>query len=294
LAWNLHYISGIEDFKSREDYMKKREHDSGDDILQIYFDQIKVFPLLSFEEELDLSRQIEQGSESARKKLINANLRLVVKIAKAYTASDISLLDLIQEGNMGLMVAAEKYSYAKNVRFSTYAGWWIRQHIGRFLTNKRRTIRLPHRKEELIRKIRNSYSALSQTLQHEPRIDEIASDLGVSAEDISYIINISNGMGMESNEAESSFIIDNREDYTYNPEQSLFKKINEEDAVRFLNRLKEKERRVLIYRYQLDGGKCRTLQNVSETMGISPETVRQIELKAIQKLNTHANNELAI
>jgi RNA polymerase primary sigma factor len=195
---------------------------------------------------------------------------------------------------MGLMVAAEKYSYAKNVRFSTYAGWWIRQHIGRFLTNKRRTIRLPHRKEELLRKIRNTYSALSQTLQHEPRIEEIASHIGVSVEDVSYIINISNGIGMENSEAEFSFIIDNREDYTYNPEQSLFKKINQEDTVRFLNRLKERERRVLMYRYQLDGGKCRTLQNVSETMGISPETVRQIEMKAIRQLRVHADNELAI
>jgi RNA polymerase primary sigma factor len=273
--------------------MKKDENKSGDDILEMYFGQIKVFPLLSFEEELELSKQIQQGNEAAREKLINANLRLVIKIARSYLAHDISLLDLIQEGNMGLMHAADKYDHIKNVRFSTYAGWWIRQFICRFLTNKRRVIRLPHRKEEILRKIQRSYHTLSQTLQRQPRTDEIARELGIPIEDINYIINMSNGiMSLEMDgDGGSAAVLDFHEDYTYSPEQTLFKKESHDDAMQFLSRLKDRERRILMYRYQLDGGERYTLKRIGDTLGISPETVRQIEMKALQKIRLHAKKQ---
>ncbi|MDR0876412.1 MAG: RNA polymerase sigma factor RpoD/SigA [Treponema sp.] len=272
--------------------MKRTDDDPGDDILQTYFSQIKSFPLLTFEEELELSKQIQAGDEAARNKLINANLRLVVKIAKAYIASDIAFLDLIQEGNMGLMHAAGRYDHLKNVRFSTYAGWWIRQFISRYLTNKRRVIRLPHRKEEILRKIHRSYQTLCQTLQHQPRTEEIARELDVSVEDINYILNMTNGLvslNMDNGSSESSGMVEFHEDYTYSPEQALFRKISEDDTMVFLSRLKDRERRILMYRYQLDGGEHYTLKKIGDTLGISPETVRQIEMRALQKIRIHAD-----
>jgi len=137
----------------QERFMTKQTDDNRqEDVLRTYFGQIKMIPLLAFEEELELSRRIQRGDELARQKLIESNLRLVVKIAKGFVSADVPLLDLIQEGNLGLIHAAQKYDYAKNVRFSTYANWWIKQAITRSLANKRRAIRLPHRKEEALKK----------------------------------------------------------------------------------------------------------------------------------------------
>ncbi|MDR2398674.1 MAG: sigma-70 family RNA polymerase sigma factor [Spirochaetaceae bacterium] len=134
----------------------KKTTSSGDDGLQAYFTQVKRIPLLTFEEELALSKRIQQGDKAARKKLIEANLRLVVKVVRSFLTLDVPLMDLIQEGNLGLIHAVEKYSHEKRVRFSTYANWWIRQYISRFLSDKRRLIRLPYRKEATDRKIRNT------------------------------------------------------------------------------------------------------------------------------------------
>jgi RNA polymerase primary sigma factor len=157
--------------------MKADGAGSREDALRAYFTQIKRSRLLTFEEELALSRRVMEGDDSARQTLIEANLRLVVRIAKKYMTRDVSLLDLIQEGNLGLIKAASKYDFRKNVRFSTYASWWIKQAIVRALSNKRRTIRLPHRKEEKLRKINKAYNALSQELKRAPNIEEIAREL---------------------------------------------------------------------------------------------------------------------
>ena len=145
-----------------------------EDTLRAYFDQIKKTRLLTFEEELALSRSIQRGDEAARQRMITANLRLVVRIAKKYMTPDVSLLDLIQEGNLGLIKAASKYDDRKNVRFSTYASWWIKQAIVRALSNKRRVIRLPHRKEEKLRRINKAYNTLSQEFKRSPNSQEIA------------------------------------------------------------------------------------------------------------------------
>ncbi len=263
-----------------------------DDVLKTYFDQIKSIPLLSFEEELELSKRIQKGDTAARQKLIEANLKLVITIAKAYIRSDASLIDLIQEGNMGLIHAAEKYDHKKNVRFSTYANWWIKQAISRSLANKQRAIRLPQRKESLLRKIQRADQYLCQILMRRPSSEEIAAEIGISPCEVNAILCLTNKM--VSLEAESSHnenavsLAEMYEDYTYSPERELIRKSVRDDTIRCVNRLKERERKILTYRFQLNNGERYTLKKIGDTMGISPETVRQIEIKALNKMKTDA------
>jgi RNA polymerase primary sigma factor len=272
--------------------MKKKDYaGKEDDPLQMYFNQIKSIPLLSFEEELALSRKVQQGDKAARQKFITANLRLVVKIARGLIARDVAFMDLIQEGNLGLIHAVEKYDHIRNVRFSTYAGWWIRQYICRYLANKRRAIRLPHRKEEILKRIQRSYHILSQTLMHQPSTGEIAEELGISIEDIESILHITNGffsLDMDTGVHEHPSMMDLHEDYTYSPERAFMRQSTRDETLRFLDHLKEQERRILMYRYQLDGCEGHTLKKIGDKMGLSPETVRQIEIKALNKIRPHA------
>jgi len=272
--------------------MKKENNNPGyDDSIQAYFDQIKEIPLLTFEEELELSKRIQDGDEAARRRLIEANLRLVIKIARAYLTPDVSLMDLIQEGNVGLMRAVDKYDHAKQVRFSTYAAWWIRQVISRFLSDKRRTIRLPHRKEELLRKIQQAYHVLSQLHMRQPKIEELASEVGISKADVEFILSLAHDiLSIHSDVGgdESLAVIELHEDYTYNPERALIKKSSREATLSVLNNLKDREKQILMYRYQLNGDERRTLRTISHTMGLSMETVRQIEIRALRNLRSHA------
>ncbi|MDR1419689.1 MAG: RNA polymerase sigma factor RpoD/SigA [Treponema sp.] len=269
--------------------MKRTDEDDGS--IRFYFSRIKTIPLLTFEEEQRFSRLIQEGDKTALGRLVEANLRLVVKIARAYISRDFSLQDLIQEGNLGLIRAAEKYDFKKNVRFSTYAAWWIRQSINRYLSNRRRTIRLPQRKEEILRKIQRCYHHLSQTLGRQPKIEDISREIGVPPRDIDCILNMTNGilsLDLEASGEESAAIMDLHEDYTYSPEQALLRKSSRDETIRFLDRLKDREKRILMYRYQLNGGERYTLKKISEKMGISPETVRQIEMKALRKIRSQA------
>jgi RNA polymerase primary sigma factor len=270
---------------------KKARTVRDDDTLKAYFSQIRKTPLLTFEEELELSRRIEEGDEEARKQLIEANLRLVVKIAKAYVSSDVGLLDLVQEGNLGLLKAATKYDHRKKVRFSTYASWWIKQSITRALSNKRRSIRLPHRKEDALRKIQRSYNTLSQRLMRRPSVEEVAQDIGMSHEDVVQILNISNGPVSLDGEinSDSGTLHDVFEDYSYAPDNEIMQKVLREETLKFLERLREKEKKILLYRFAFYGGKKYTLKRISDEMGISPETVRQIEMRALRKLRQHAD-----
>jgi RNA polymerase primary sigma factor len=264
---------------------KIKDIKSTDDVSQAYFNQIKDIPLLSFEEELELSRRIQQGDEKARARLIESNLRLVVKIARAYCPPDVSLMDIIQEGSVGLMRAAEKYDHLKNIRFSTYATWWIRQAISRFLTNSRRPIRLPHQKEETLRKIQRAFHTLTQTKMRQPRLQEIADEIGTPVEEVEFILNITNGFVSLETDNEDGSVMDLHEDYTYSPERALMRQSSRDAATRFLSRLKDRERRILTYRFQLNGDGCPcTLKKIGDKMGISPETVRQIEIGALKKI----------
>ncbi|MDR0721417.1 MAG: RNA polymerase sigma factor RpoD/SigA [Treponema sp.] len=270
---------------------EKKTTSSGDDGLQAYFKQVKRIPLLTFEEELALSKRIQQGDTAARQKLIEANLRLVVKVVQTYLALDVPFMDLVQEGNLGLIHAAEKYSHEKNVRFSTYANWWIRQFISRFLADKRRIIRLPYRKEATFRKIRNAYHLLSQSLMQQPNTKAIAREVGIPVKDVEFILTMTNGLvslDIEGDE-ESPALLDIHADYTYNPEREFFQKAALKDTLQMLlNRLKDQEKRILMYRYELKGNKKYSLRTIGDKMGMSAETVRQIELKALKTIRVHA------
>ncbi len=272
--------------------MKKRKKsiDGQEDSLRAYFSRIKDTPLLSFEQEIDLSKRVQKGDELARRILVEANLRLVVKIAKSYVSNDVGLMDLVQEGNIGLMKAAEKYDYRRKVRFSTYASWWIKQSITRALSNKRRPIRLPHRKEDALRKIQKTYITLSQELMRKPSIEEVSKDVGMKKKEVVEIMNFSNSVISLDSEinADSGTLHDVFEDYTFSPDAELFGKVLYEDTMKFLAKLMEKERKILMYRFAFHGGRRYTLKKISHEMGISPETVRQIEMRAIRKLKEQA------
>jgi RNA polymerase primary sigma factor len=271
--------------------MNKTKIQSQKDALQNYFSGIKKQPLLSFEEEIDLSKKIEKGDKNALKKMTEANLRLVVKIARSYMSSGVAFLDLIQEGNIGLMKAAEKFDHRKNVRFSTYAAWWIRQSIVRAIAKNQRHIKLPHRKEELLRKVQRFYYSFSQDEGRKPDLAEISKAMNVKEEELSSLLNSACPVVSLDWEDETgdSRLVDMYEDTTYQPDTELLRKCAQEDTIKFLEHLREKERKVLMARFSFHGGKRVTLKRIGEEMGISPETVRQIEMKAIKKLRQHSD-----
>jgi len=272
--------------------MQKKSTKPGDNLLGTYFKQIKSFPLLSFEDELELSKQIQEGNTKALDRLVNSNLRLVVRIAGVFNKHDIPILDVIQEGNLGLIHAAKKFDYRKNVRFCTYASWWIRQFISRFISNRRRIVRIPIRKEEALRKIQRTYHILCQTLMHQPGNSDIAKELGIPLREVEAIINMAAGsLPFEQNigEDEAAGAIDVYEDYTYSPERSLMKQLSRDSTLRILNRLKDREKWIITYRYQLNGCERHTLREIGDKLDISPETVRQIEMRALKKISSHAN-----
>jgi RNA polymerase primary sigma factor len=274
---------------------KKKTAKNNDSMLEIYFKQIRSFPFTTFEEELELSKQIQNGNKNALHKLVNSNLRLVIKIAKTYNRYDIPFMDVIQEGNLGLIHAAEKYDYRKNVRFCTYAGWWIRQFVSRFIDNKRRIVRLPLRKEETLRKIHGAYHTLSQTLMRQPGNSDIARELGIPVGEVDTAIKMSaDTMPCEQffREDENINIIDIHEDYTYSPERNLLKQFSQDGTNHILDNLKDREKSIINYRYQLNGCEKRTLREIGDKFDISYETVRQIEKEALTKIRKHHANEL--
>lgn len=261
-----------------------------EDGLRSYYAAIKRIALLTAEEERELSTRVFAGDEEARRRLIEANLRLVVKIARGFVTPDMPLLDLIQEGNVGLIKAAEKFDGERCVRFSTYASWWIRQAITRALVNSRRAIRLPHRKEELLRRVQRTYSILTQTLQREPTTREIASELRVTEEMVADVIGMAATLvPLETDgDEDSGSIIDVYEDFSYSPDGELLKSCSREETLELLELLVEKERRILMYRFEFFGGERHTLKSIGAELGISPETVRQIEKRALRKLKESA------
>jgi RNA polymerase primary sigma factor len=269
-----------------------RNQQNYDESTDLYFAQVKSHPLLNYEQELSLSRRIQAGDADARQELVQGNLRLVITIAKQYMNRGISFIDLIQEGNLGLIHAAQKYDFKHEVRFSTYASWWIKQSITRALDNKQRMIRLPHRKEEILRRIKQAYNQLNQSLMRKPSIDELATEVGFPREEIINIMNV--GMGLISFDAEigdeSGTMLDMVRDTTYSPEEILERKSLQEDINTMLKKLETRERAVLSYRYALGGIDKLTLKNISQKLGVSPETVRQIELRAIRKLQGYSRD----
>jgi RNA polymerase primary sigma factor len=271
--------------------MKSESSIFTEDSLSAYFEQIKKTKLLTFEEEMELSRRIQAGDESARTRLIESNLRLVVRIAKNYLTPEVSILDLIQEGNLGLMRAVTKYDFRKHVRFSTYASWWIKQAIVRSLSNKKRLIRLPHRQEEKLRRISKVYNNLSQVLMREPSLQEIAEEIGLQEEEVASVISSSGAVASLDSpiSADSGSLHDVVEDSSFDPGRTFLQRTIQEDTQRFLGELQEKERQILLYRFSFVSGKRYTLKKIGDELGISPETVRQIEMRALKKLRNFSD-----
>ena len=271
---------------------------NSDDSVRIYLQQIGKIPLLSAEEELEVAKQIyETQSEFARKVLINANLRLVVSIAKKYIGRGLSFLDLIQEGNMGLIKATEKFDYTKGYKFSTYATWWIQQSITRAIADKARIIRLPIHLIESINKIKKATLDLTAELGRIPVKQEIADKLGISVSKLTSIIKSTQstisidtptGQKEDANKI-IDYIVD---ESTLAPENMVSQESLLDDIKLMLDQLSQKERDVLILRFGLNNdGNKKTLDEIGSIYGVSRERIRQIENRAISKLKKLCKNK---
>jgi len=257
--------------------------------LTAYLMQLGKDKLLTAEEEKGLSQRILKGDKKAREVLINANLRLVVKIAKGYLSNDMELIDLIQEGNLGLIKAADKFDFKKNVRFSTYASFWIKQSIARALSNKSRMIRLPHRKEEKLRKITRAQNKLSKDFGRTPDVLELAVETRLEEDEIDRILKLPDKvLSIESTHDETNYSLKNVvEDPKYNPDYLVMRNYLREKTQEMLKILTEKEKKVLLMRYSFFSGEKNTLKDIGQKLSISPETVRQIEMRALKKIREH-------
>ncbi len=271
---------------------------AADDSVKVYLQQIGKIPLLSFEEELKVAKEIkENNSQKAKEILINANLRLVVSIAKKYIGRGLSFLDLIQEGNMGLMKAAEKFDYTKGYKFSTYATWWIQQSITRGIADKSRMIRLPVHMIETLGKIKRATVELSTELNRVPTKEEIAHRIGMSPTKLSALMKSAQStisIETPANQKDDSskiadFIID---DSHLTPDTKVTQENLLTDVHKMLNQLNQKEKDVLIMRYGLDdNGQKKTLDEIGSRYGVSRERIRQIETRAISKLKKLCRNQ---
>ena len=259
-----------------------------EDPVKVYLKDIGRVPLLSMDEEVELAKRMQNGDEEAKRKLSEANLRLVVNIAKRYTGRGMLFLDLIQEGNLGLMKAVEKFDYTRGYRFSTYATWWIRQAITRAIADQARTIRIPVHMVETIQKLTRTTRLLVQELGRDPTPAEIAEEMGVSEERVREIQRINlEPVSLETpiGEEDDSHLADFIEDVNATAPQDVASfTILKEHLLAVLDTLTPREEMVLRLRYGLEDGHPRTLEEVGKEFGVTRERIRQIEAKALRKL----------
>ena len=277
-----------EDQRDRELFEQALSDIGLDDPVKMYLKDIGRVPLLSADEEVDLARRMQEDDEAAKKRLSEANLRLVVSIAKRYVGRGMLFLDLIQEGNLGLMKAVEKFDYQKGFKFSTYATWWIRQSITRAIADQARTIRIPVHMVETINKLTRVQRLLLQELGREPTPAEIAEQMGVSEERVVEIqkiaqdpVSLETPIGEEEDSHLGDFIEDEK---TTTPSDSVAFSMLKEQLLGVLDTLTPREEKVLRLRYGIDDGKPRTLEEVGREFNVTRERIRQIEAKALRKL----------
>ena len=259
-----------------------------EDPVRIYLKEIGKVPLLTADQETDLAQRMEKGDEVARKQLAEANLRLVVSIAKRYVGRGMLFLDLIQEGNMGLIKAVEKFDYRKGYKFSTYATWWIRQAITRAIADQARTIRIPVHMVETINKLTRVSRQLLQELGREPSPEEIAEEMDIPVDRVREIqkisqepVSLETPIGEEEDSHLGDFLPD---DDVPAPSEAAASMILKEQLVEVLGTLTEREQKVLRLRFGLDDGRARTLEEVGKEFNVTRERIRQIEAKALRKL----------
>ena len=259
-----------------------------DDPVRMYLKEIGKVPLLSAAEEIEIAKRMADGDQEAKRQLAEANLRLVVSVAKRYVGRGMLFLDLIQEGNLGLIKAVEKFDYRKGYKFSTYATWWIRQAITRAIADQARTIRIPVHMVETINKLIRVNRQLLQEYGREPRPDEIAREMGISEEKVREIIKVAQEpvsletpIGEEEDSHLGDFIPD--DDAPAPAEVAAFTLLKEQ-LMEVLDTLTPREEKVLRLRFGLDDGKARTLEEVGREFNVTRERIRQIEAKALRKL----------
>jgi RNA polymerase primary sigma factor len=277
-----------EDPQSEVESLSQTSYSMSDDPVHLYLKEIGNYPLLSMVEEVELAKRIEDNDEVAKQLLAESNLRLVVSIAKRYVGRGLSFLDLIQEGNLGLIKAVEKFDYTKGYKFSTYATWWIRQAITRSIADQSRTIRIPVHMSEVINKTYRISRNLLQDLGREPTEQELSDALNLPIEKVREILKVSadpisldTPIGEEDDSHLGDFISD---DTLMGPEEAASYSILKDQITRLLDTLTEREQRVLVLRFGLKDGRSRTLEEVGKEFNVTRERIRQIEAKALRKL----------
>lgn len=285
---DLEDLKEVEELKLDEITDTSYEGINVDDPVRMYLREIGRIPLLTFDEELDLAKRILEGDEDAKQKLAESNLRLVVSIAKKYVGRGMLFLDLIQEGNMGLIKAVEKFDYTKGFKFSTYATWWIRQAITRAIADQARTIRIPVHMVETINKLIRTSRHLLQQLGREPSPEEIAQEMEIPVEKVVEIqkiaqdpVSLETPIGEEDDSHLGDFIQD---DDSPAPQDSAAYTMLREQLEEVMNTLTPREAKVLKLRFGLEDGKSRTLEEVGREFKVTRERIRQIEAKALRKL----------
>ncbi len=283
-----------EDLLSQEQYFD----DASDDSVRLYLREIGKIPLLNAEEELALAQRVVAGEKKAKDKMAEANMRLVVSIAKRYSGRGLDFLDLIQEGNTGLLRAVEKFDPDKGFKFSTYATWWIRQAITRAIADQARTIRIPVHMVETINKLLRTQRRMTQELNREPTIEELAKELEMEPEKVEYVMKIKQditsldaGVGRDGDEEDSVLrdFIEDEESAT--PEESAASQLLKEQVQEILSTLSDREQKIIKMRFGLENGKSHTLEEVGQEFAVTRERIRQIEAKALAKLRKHKDSK---
>jgi RNA polymerase primary sigma factor len=268
------------------------DDDVADDSVRLYLREIGKIPLLNSEEELALAQRVVAGEKAAKDQMAEANMRLVVSIAKRYVGRGLDLLDLIQEGNTGLLRAVEKFDPDKGFKFSTYATWWIRQAITRAIADQARTIRIPVHMVETINKLLRTQRRLTQELNREPSNEEIAKEMEIDVDKVEHIMKIKQDISSLDasirDDEEDSVLADFIEDEdTVSPEESATGQLLKEQVKDMLGALTEREQKILKLRFGLEDGKSHTLEEVGQEFSVTRERIRQIEAKALAKLRKH-------